>query len=119
MFSDFIEECCEDTSFDIENVMKNANEFFDSETETASDDVLDNIKAKVITRLLRKTFISAALSKRQIERMNKVIKAIVVLLSNENETTARKLFAGYMSCQRDARKSHETRQIHVDKCFET
>ena len=27
-FSDCIEECCEDTSFDIENVMNIANEFF-------------------------------------------------------------------------------------------
>ena len=84
---------------------------------TPGDHTVDIIKSKVIARLLMKTFVSAALTKSQIDTMNKCIKAILVFTSPKNEPIAKRIHAGYLSCRRESLKEHNKRDLHVEKCF--
>ena len=98
---DCIEECLEDHPFDPDTVAVLSTTLFDSADKTTDSDVLVNIKAKIITRLLRRAFVLAALSKSQMSRILRTIKALVALISPENVQIAKKLHATYLSCQRE------------------
>ena len=66
-----------------------------------------------------KIFVSAGLSKSQIDTMNKFIKVMLVFTSPKNKEIARKIHAGYLSCRREAMKQHEKRDIHINNCLTT
>ena len=63
-------------------------------------------------------FVSAGMSKSQIDTMNKVVKVILVMATPKNNQIARKVHAGYLSCRREAMKQHDKRDLYVESCFE-
>ena len=85
---DSISECFfdffQDSAFDLDRFVTLSDIFFESERfSTMTDHSIDKIKSKVITRLLIKMFVSAGLSKSQIDTMNKLVKATIVLVSRK------------------------------------
>ena len=64
-------------------------------------------------------FVSVALSKTQIDKMNKIIKALLVFTSPKNHSIAQRIHAGYLSCRREAMKQDDKRDFFVQNCFAT
>mgnify|MGYP004553693483 FL=1 len=74
----------QDSAFDLDRFVTLSDIFFESERfSTMTDHSIDKIKSKVITRLLIKMFVSAGLSKSQIDTMNKLVRVIIVLVSRK------------------------------------
>ena len=93
--------------------------FFLSDHKTTPTDILNKIKAGAITHLLRKLFVNLALTKSQMDTMNRFIRCLIVFLSPQNQDVASNIHAGYLSCQRESVKQHIKRDVYVDNCFAT
>ena len=118
--SDCLCDFFQDSAFDIQSIVALSELFFESEQfSSQTPHSIDTIKTKVITRLVIKIFVAAALSKSQMDTMNKLIKAILAFASPKNEEIARGVHASYLSCRRGTKKHHREMDLYVENCFET
>ena len=111
--SDCLCDFFQDSAFDIQSIVALSELFFESEQfSSQTPHSIDTIKTKVITRLVIKIFVAAALSKSQMDTMNKLIKAILAFASPKNEEIARGVHASYLSCRRGTKKHHREMDLY-------
>ena len=84
---------------------------------TSSDDSI-RIKAKVLSRIIRKVFVLLSLSKNQAAVLNRFLKAVLIYVSDKNEEFARRIHAVYFSCLREGERHSKEEDSLVRKCFQ-
>ena len=77
------------------------------------------MKAIILSRLIRRVFVTISLTKSQTDVLNRFIKGVLVFVVDDNNDLARRLHASYLSCVRDSQRHvRETDEV-VQSCFET
>ena len=84
--SDCFFDCFQSSQFSLDHFVELFSTFYETDGfSTQTPHTIDNIKSKIITRLLMKIFVSAGLSKSQIDTMNKFIKVMLVFTSPKKQ----------------------------------
>ena len=116
----FEEFCFENKTFDIKQFASLAKTFFGDKAQKSRSgyDSSGNIKAKVLSRLMRKMFVLLTLTKRQIDVLNRNVKAVLVFVNPDNCSVPQKIHSGYLSCLRESINQAQSTDIFVKNCFD-
>ena len=87
----------------------------DNEDQTDSKTQIS--KAKIITAVLRKTFSQLSLTKQQMDVLNRVVKAIILFITQEMRILTDHIHAVYLSCVRDCARIVVGRQTSFEESF--
>ena len=120
--SDCFEEFCfGNKTFDIKRFASLAKMFFGEEDRTTCLNLgsSENTKAKVLSHLTRKILAMLSLTKRQMDVLNRFLKAVLVFVNPDNCSVAQKIHSGYLSCLRESICQRQTTDVFVQSCFET
>ena len=76
------------------------------------------MKGKLISFLWRKVFVMVSMTKRQIDMMNNLFKAVIFFVSKGNEAFCKHIHAGYLSCVRECERRVDRMDTSLDQQFE-
>ena len=108
-------------TFDLERFVSPTQSFPDNDNDHASIavDASENVRAKIISRVVRKAFEMLSLTKRQMDVLNRPIKAIVVFANPNISSFAKKIHAECLSCSREGQSHLRLTDTVVKSCFDT
>ena len=117
----FEEFCFDGTTFDLKRFASLSNTFFgpDGIRNGMSLNSCESVKPKVLSRLMRKVFVMFSLSKKQMDVLNKFVKAVLVFSNPDLLTFARKIHSGYFSCLRESFRQKDSTEVYLQSCFES
>ena len=89
-------------------------------SDISENDVpIARLKGKIVSALLRKTFVKLSLSKHQMDSLNRLIRAIVIFLSPSNVNVSNYIHSGYLSCLRESTKREDETRSIIDQSFQS
>ena len=99
----FDEFCFLDKTISCERFVSLSRAFFEPENGLLSSSVGISIrvKARILSRVVRKVFVLLSLSKTQADVLNRFLKTVLISVSAWNEDFARSIHAVYFSCLRE------------------
>ena len=77
------------------------------------------MKAIILSRLIRRVFVTISLTKSQTDVLNRFITGVLVFVVDDNNDLARRLHASYLSCVRDSQRHVRATDEVVQRCFDT
>ena len=66
---------------------------------------------------MRKLFTELSLTKQQMDKLNRFLKAVILCLTPENENYAEHIHAGYLSCTRDSARRVAENETNLEQTF--
>ena len=117
-FEDF---CFVDKTFDLNKFSQLSQtllELSNSQTGCTSENI-QSMKAKILSRLTKKMFVTLSLTKTQMDTLNRFIKGVLVFADDGNFSFARKIHAGYLSCLRESNRHVRQTDVFTQNCFDT
>ena len=92
---------------------------WDNDNYGESSCSVEKVKLAIISRLIRKMFVTLSLSKTQMNILNRFIKGVLVFINRDNLEFARKIHASYDSCLRESFNQARLTDSVIRKCFDT
>ena len=97
----FYESCFSKANFNAYSFISDCHSLF-KQSENKTNHETSFLKAKVMSNVMRKLFVELSLTKQQMDKLNRFLKAVILCLTPENEKMAEHIHAGYLSCTRDS-----------------
>ena len=72
----------------------------------------------LITSVMRKVFVSLSLTRSQIDTVSRLIKCVLLVLSEDNALIAQRIHSNYDSCVQEAWANGEEKDAFVEDCFQ-
>ena len=112
----FYESCFSKAFFNSHSFISDCHSLF-QEYENKTDQKTAFLKAKVISNDTRKVFPELSMTRRQMDKLNRLIKAVILCVAPELGGLTEHIHAGYMSCIRDSAGRVAEKETSLDRSF--
>ena len=70
-----------------------------------------------MSNVMKKLWVELSLTKQQMDKLNRFLKAVIICLTPENENCAEHIHAGYLSCTRESAQRVAENETNLEQTF--